>query len=107
MKRSLLFFVLLAWAGLLAAGCTTPRVDAMLQATPTAPGESPMEGAPADDMPTDEPPAAPANAPTLVDLPSTLPELDANCIDCHSDAELLQALAEEPEVVEVPSEGSG
>lgn len=105
MKRSLLFFiVVLALAGLLAAGCTPPRAEAMLQATPTAPGEAPADEAasPGDAAPT----SAPAEEmPTA--LPSSLSAPDTACIDCHSDAELLQVLAEEPEVVEAPSEGSG
>jgi hypothetical protein len=39
-------------------------------------------------------------------LPDAAPPT-SNCLDCHSDAELLQALAEEEDVPEVPSEGSG
>ncbi|GIL11464.1 MAG: hypothetical protein DWB42_14475 [Chloroflexi bacterium] len=43
----------------------------------------------------------------LVAMLPTIQPLDTSCINCHQDAELLQQLAEEPEVVEKLSEGSG
>ena len=97
-KRSLLFSIpllLLVFVGLLAAGAMSQSpVRAALQATETPTGES--MGA-ATEMPAASPEALPS--------PTYVP--DQNCIDCHSDAELLQQIAEEPEVVEAPNEGSG
>lgn len=42
--------------------------------------------------------------PAQQDQPS---EPDQGCIDCHTDAELLQVLAEEDDSPKPPSEGSG
>ncbi len=61
-------------------------------ATSTAP-ETPTE------LPTDEAPPAITPEPTLAP--------DFYCLDCHSDAELLQQVATEEEVVESLNEGSG
>ncbi|NWG17145.1 MAG: hypothetical protein HXY41_10955 [Chloroflexi bacterium] len=54
--------------------------------------------------------ATPEEEATVAQLVAMLPTvqpLDTSCINCHQDAELLQQLAEEPEVVEKLSEGSG
>lgn len=98
MKRSRLSVLgLLVFAGLLAAGCTAPQAQAALQATATP---IPDEGQPAA---TEVSPAQPTA--TLLPTPTRIP--DTSCIDCHSDADLLQELAEEEDVPEAPSEGSG
>lgn len=73
----------------------------------------------------DDPPAKPAdNPPPVVQDSSDSPDLSepltvaqanldetnplaSNCLDCHTDAVRLQELAEEEEVVESLSEGSG
>jgi hypothetical protein len=48
---------------------------------------------------------------TLIDTTEVLvppsSDADQSCLECHSNAELLQELAEEEDVPEVPSEGSG
>jgi hypothetical protein len=43
----------------------------------------------------------------LVAEPVTANQDNQGCLDCHSNAELLEQLAEEEDVPEVPSEGSG
>jgi len=99
-KRLLLFaLALMVAGGLLAAAGGAPPAPAvaMLQATETPTGE-PEATPPGDSASMDEMPTA---------LPSTLPDPDQYCIDCHTDAEQLQLLAEEEEVVESLSEGSG
>jgi mono/diheme cytochrome c family protein len=92
-SRLLVLPGLLVLMGVLATGCATPSVRAALQATETA-------------TPEEEAPTATLQA-TATSLPTPTRIPDANCVGCHGNAELLQELAEEEEVVEVPSEGSG
>ncbi len=91
-------------SALLATGCSPlPAARAALQATETAPpsgGEAPATLSP------DGATVAPEAQPTLLaPTPTLIP--DFNCIDCHTNADLLMALAVEEEVPEAPSEGSG
>ncbi|MBN1967537.1 MAG: hypothetical protein JW910_22975 [Anaerolineae bacterium] len=107
MKRLLVLFVpaLVVVGVLLVAGVLPTAgsdaalpagVSLALQATPTAP--PPADSADMTGASSDE---------TEPLLPTPIVQPDDNCLNCHSDAELLQELAVEPEVVEVPSEGSG
>jgi hypothetical protein len=105
-KRTLIIMpALLILAGLLlAAGCAPPpAAQAALQATATPqaadPGDDTADPAPMMGMDTAD------DAP--VDLPQTTGNQDTYCLDCHSDAEQLQLLAEEEEVAESLNEGSG
>lgn len=107
MKRTLLcapmMLVLVVLLGLLAAGCApATSVEAALQATETpvvseAPAEQTAGETSGDETPADDETPV-AEAPPIP---------DANCIACHQDAEQLQLVAEEEEVQESLSEGSG
>lgn len=96
MNRTL--FLLLACGvvlGVLAAGCAPPpSALAALQATAVPEGQATAAASP-----------TPETTPLLPPTPTRPP--DFNCIDCHSDASQLQLLAEEEDVPEPPSEGSG
>ncbi len=105
MKRSFVCLLgLVMLSALLAAGCSpVPAARAALQATETAPP-------PADEVQATLPPNGATSAseeqPTLlVPTPTLIP--DFNCIDCHTNADLLMALAVEEATPVAPSEGSG
>jgi hypothetical protein len=87
--------------GILAAGrAPSASVEAALQATAT-PVSDAGEPAPQDSAPQ----AGDADTELALLPEDTRP--DSNCIDCHSNAEQLQLLAEEEEVQESLNEGSG
>lgn len=121
MKRSpLLVTLLLVLLGALVAGCApTTAVEAALQATNTpaaAEDSAAVEAAPAGSD-ADSSDTEAESSDTDADSSDTdVPELamlpedsrpDSECIECHSNAEQLQLLAEEEEVKASLSEGSG
>jgi len=89
-------------SGIIAAGCATAETDPTAVFTPPAT----IDEVQLEPLVTEEP-ATPVMDQLVAMLPEVTPEVDQNCIDCHSDAELLQEVAEEEEVVEKLSEGSG
>lgn len=91
--------VLAVLGGIIAAGCATADAEPTATVTSMATVE-PVE---TEVVVTDEP----VMDQLVAMLPQFTPEVDQNCIDCHSDAELLQEVAEEEEVVESLNEGSG
>jgi len=104
-KRSLVCLLGLAlFAALLAAGCSpVPAARAALQATETAPSGG---GEARATLSPDGATVAPEAQPTLLaPTPTLIP--DFNCINCHTNADLLMALAVEEATPEAPSEGSG
>jgi hypothetical protein len=85
---------------------TTPATE------PPAPTEPPpTEVPPPTDVPTDPPPTeAPTEPPpTATPTEEPTPEVvdDTACVACHTDEEILKAVAEEPEETEALSEGEG
>lgn len=92
---SRLFSSLWAAAGLLLVGCAAQQI------TPTATIVIPPSVTPA---PTEQ--AADDTLQLVALLPTPFAEPDTGCLECHTDAALLQELAEE-EVVEKLSEGTG
>lgn len=105
MKRTPLFapvmlLLMIGLLGLFAVGCApATSVEAALHlqatATPASVDTGSADGSPADDMPDEQ----------IVAEATLIP--DANCITCHQDAAQLQLVAEEEEVKENLSEGSG
>lgn len=102
MKKILLIWLLLGGlVSLAVVGCAPAQADPAPDAVVVVQADPVAEQ-------TAEPAAPAAEAVTAVTLPATpLPAQDTECIDCHSDAELLQTVAEpEPERVSL-NEGSG
>lgn len=97
-------------AGLCVLGCVlvfghTPTEDPI---TDTSEVSSPVAVAVANDILIDN---SSSETDTLIDTNAVLipptSETDQSCLECHSNVELLQEIAEEEDVPEVPSEGSG
>ena len=97
-------------AGLCVLGCVlvfgnTPTEDPITVTPEVSP---PVSVAVANDIFIDN---SSSETNTLIDTTEVLipptSETDQSCLECHSNAELLQELAEEEDVPEVPSEGSG
>ncbi|GAB4574249.1 MAG: hypothetical protein Kow0077_19810 [Anaerolineae bacterium] len=106
MKRAFWIALLLLLLGLLASGCApATRAEAAIQATAT-PAGSEADTPPADSETTEAMANSDPAGTELAAMPAqTRP--DSNCIACHSNAEQLQLVAEEEEVKESLSEGSG
>jgi hypothetical protein len=92
---SRLFASLWAAAGLLLVGCAA-------QMTPTATAVF----VPPAPTPASTQEAAASTLSLVAQLPTPFAEPDTGCLECHTDAALLQALAEEEVVVKL-SEGTG
>lgn len=95
---------LLFLMALILSGCAEPVAIAAVP--PTATVYAPV--------PTDIPPPPEQPTPVALDFPLAAPSQepveivnDQTCVDCHSDEEMLKAVAKEEEVTEELSEGEG
>jgi len=85
-----------------------PTEAAEPTAAPTEPPPTPVPTEePPTPVPTEEPPTPTEPPPTNTPEPTPEPIDDTGCITCHTDDEMLKALAVEPEAPEVESEGEG
>lgn len=96
--------VLLLLAVLSLTGCAEPAVIAAVEPTATAYAPQPTDIPAPPPGPTPVALNFPLPAPTKVDLWEAD---DQACVDCHTNEETLQAVAEKEEVEETLSEGEG
>jgi hypothetical protein len=105
--RAVLLVTLLLGAALALSGCAEPPAISAVQPTPTS----------YEPPPTDIPAPPPGPTPAALDFPLAAPaemeveqpeDDDQACVDCHTDEDILKALAEpEGESEETLSEGEG
>jgi len=91
--------------GGLAVGCVESNPIVPVPPTPTV--ADPISPKRPDFAPTPTPATRNFPLPAATLLPIAARPSSQNCVDCHTDVEMLKAVAKEPEVVESLSEGEG
>jgi len=103
--HKLIFAGLLLLLGSLAVGCVEDEPITPVPPTPTVADPIPPKHPAIAPTPTSIARQFPLPVPTL--LPVAARPSSQNCVDCHTDAETLKAMAETVEKAESKSEGEG